>query len=300
MDDKKEVIVLMSTYNGRKYIGEQLRSIYGQKGVACSLLVRDDGSTDGTCGLLGAEQDEGRLKWYAGENVGPAWAFWDLLEKAPCAEWYAFADQDDVWMDDKLAAALAMMEDCGDKPALYFGQTQLVDEKLSPLKNVEIHPLVTYGEALIYQFAGGNTMVLNNALRKRLLEYKPSYMRMHDVWVYDVALALDAVVRFDSEPRILYRQHALNAVGQSHSAARHWKERIGRLWKRENIRSRIAGELWKGYADSMSAENRRLTYEVANYSRWTYKWNVLRRKELKCANRFVSATWRFAVLFNLF
>ena len=68
MDDKKEVIVLMSTYNGRKYIGEQLRSIYGQKGVACSLLVRDDGSTDGTCGLLGAEQDEGRLKWYAGNS----------------------------------------------------------------------------------------------------------------------------------------------------------------------------------------------------------------------------------------
>ncbi|MBR7166470.1 MAG: glycosyltransferase [Bacteroidaceae bacterium] len=111
------VQVLMSTYNGMQYIREQLQSIYAQQGVDLSLLVRDDGSTDGTLQLLDEEQQAGRLSWYSGKNLGPAFSFWDLLHNAPEAPYYAFCDQDDVWDADKLAVAVAAMEGDGDKSA---------------------------------------------------------------------------------------------------------------------------------------------------------------------------------------
>lgn len=106
------------------------------------------------------------MKWYAGRNLGPAGSFWDLLLHAPQSEWYAFADQDDVWLEDKLESAISRMDKEQCMPCLYFGQTQLVDEELNPLKSVVIHPRLTYGEALMSQFVGGCTMVFNHALRE--------------------------------------------------------------------------------------------------------------------------------------
>ena len=132
----KKVLVLMSTYNGQMYLKEQLVSIYAQKGVDCTLLVRDDGSSDCTKQILAEEEKNGNLRWYEGRNVGPARSFWDLLLNAPKCEWYAFSDQDDVWHEDKLKAALEQFGNCVDRPALYFGQTQLVDENLCPMDSV--------------------------------------------------------------------------------------------------------------------------------------------------------------------
>lgn len=296
----KKVLVLMSTYNGQMYLKEQLVSIYAQKGVDCTLLVRDDGSSDCTKQILAEEEKNGSLRWYEGRNVGPARSFWDLLLNAPKCEWYAFSDQDDVWHEDKLKAALEQFGNCVDRPALYFGQTQLVDENLCPMDSVKIHPLLTYGEALMYQFVGGCTMVFNDKLRNELLKYTPRYMRMHDVWIYDVAMALGAWVCFDDKPYILYRQHSRNAVGQVNSSLFRWRERIGRLRKNERIRSSIARELWNGYAELMVEEHKELTFKVINYKKCFNKVSLICGHELDCANHFVSIFGRLSILFNLF
>lgn len=295
-----KVMVLMSTYNGQPYLQEQLDSIYRQKDVICSVCVRDDGSSDGTCNLLEREQERGALKWYAGSNLGPAGSFWDLLLHAPQSEWYAFADQDDVWLEDKLESAIFRMGKEQSVPCLYFGQTQLVDEELNPLKSVVIHPRLTYGEALMSQFVGGCTMVFNHALREKLLAYIPTYMRMHDVWIYDVALAIGANVCFDAVPHILYRQHSSNAVGQMNSVVFRWRERIGRLRRNERIRSRLAEELWNGYADQMTPENRNLTCKVMNYRSGVNKVRLLVSGDLDCGNRLVAWMGKLSILFNLF
>lgn len=295
-----KVMVLMSTYNGQRYLQEQLDSIYRQKDVVCSVYVRDDGSSDGTCNLLEWEQERGALKWYAGRNLGPAGSFWDLLLHAPQSEWYAFADQDDVWLEDKLESAISRMDKEQCMPCLYFGQTQLVDEELNPLKSVVIHPRLTYGEALMSQFVGGCTMVFNHALREKLLAYTPTYMRMHDVWVYDVALAIGAQVCFDAVPHILYRQHSSNAVGQLDSVTFRWRERMGRLRRYERIRSRLAEELWNGYADQMLPENRNLTRKVMNYRNGLNKVHLLVSGDLNCGNRMVAWMGKLSILFNLF
>lgn len=295
-----KVMVLMSTYNGQRYLLEQLDSIYRQKNVVCSVYVRDDGSSDETCRFLEQEQERGALNWYSGRNLGPAGSFWDLLHRVPQSEWYAFADQDDVWLEDKLESAVSCMENKNDVPCLYFGQTQLVDKDLNPLTNVVLRPRLTYGEALMSQFVGGCTMVFNHALREKLLDYTPLYMRMHDVWIYDVALAIGANVCFDAVPHILYRQHSSNAVGQMNSVVFRWRERIGRLRRHERIRSRLAEELWNGYADQMTPENRNLTCKVMNYRSGVNKVHLLVSGDLDCGNRLVTWMGKLSILFNLF
>ena len=298
---KSVVCVLLSTYNGEKYINEQLQSLYTQDGVAVSLFVRDDGSTDSTQRILGLEQEAGRLVWYTGENLKPAFSFWNLLHNAPESPFYAFCDQDDVWDKDKLKVAIEKLATAGEEPALYFCQTRLVDSQLNEIKSVKISPLLTYGEALIYHFVTGCTMVMNSAMRDILLAYTPTFIRMHDIWVYDVALAVGAKVFFDPNPHISYRQHGGNVVGQANSVASVWKARLNRLKKNRCIRSCLAKELLNGYANAMSPENRCLTSVVANYKSSLALWiKLLFTTKLRCAPFSINMTSKIAILLRIF
>ena len=69
------MVVLLSTYNGERFLEEQLESIVAQKGVKPTIIVRDDGSTDRTREILDKWQERGRLRWYNGPNMGPARSF---------------------------------------------------------------------------------------------------------------------------------------------------------------------------------------------------------------------------------
>ena len=267
MNNSKNILILMSTYNGEKYLEEQLQSIYDQDYPNIQILVRDDGSSDRTTEILNTEQEQGRLSWYQGANLGPDQSFWDLVQHAPEADFYAFADQDDFWMREKISTALRMLDYEQDKAALYFSQTQLTGEKLNKISNVKLHPRLTYGEALIAQFVGGCTMVFNKSLHHRLLAYTPQHLFMHDFWVYNVALALEAKVIFDSTPHILYRQHAGNAIGQENTIWFLWHSRIKRLWENKHIRSNTAQDLWNGYYREMIPHNRKITLWAATCKR---------------------------------
>lgn len=296
-----KVEVLMSAYNGERFIMEQLDSIYAQKGVDVSVLVRDDGSTDGTHRLLDAEQQTGRLRWYAGENLKPAHSFMDLmLHASPDADLYAFSDQDDVWMEDKLVAAAHSIGD-EEGPALYFCPTRLVDEHLRPLKQVVVHPRLTYGEALILQFVSGCTMVINKPLLSLVNKYSPAYLRMHDYWIYSLTLAIGGKVIYDDEPHINYRQHSHNAVGMSSSWIKQWKERIGRVKANEHIRQQTAQQLLIGYGEQMSVQNRQLTQNIVDYRHsLKAKCRLLFSRQLYANSPVINLTSRLALLFNRF
>ncbi len=121
----KTVIILLSTYNGEKYIEEQLQSIFAQTHWPnCKLFVRDDGSKDGTVSVLKKYEKQGMLALECGENIGFVRSFFWLINNAPVADYYSFADQDDVWNADKVERAVKMLEDAENddpqKPQLYF------------------------------------------------------------------------------------------------------------------------------------------------------------------------------------
>ncbi len=291
----------MSTYNGEQYLKEQLNSIYQQKGVNFSLLVRDDGSSDGTKKILEYEASQRRLEWYEGDNLGPARSFMDLLQQAPSdSDFYAFSDQDDVWIDDKLSVAVQAIGET-DSPALYFSSTRNVDETLTPLPQKVFAPTLTFGESLIRQYASGCTMVFNRCLRQLLLSYKPKFLYMHDMWVVSVALAVGARVHYDPIPHILYRQHQSNAVGVTNSLSEAWKKRISRFCKNEHIRSKTAFELLSGFGNKMTEENRRLSYHASHSSAsWKSRLWLITNHRLWSPDMTVSITSRIAILANRF
>ena len=100
------VIVVMSTYNGEKHLREQIDSILAQDRQPVSLLVRDDGSTDGTVQILEEYEKQGALELIRGENLGVVGSFISLIARvADSADYIALSDQDDVWHADKLSRA---------------------------------------------------------------------------------------------------------------------------------------------------------------------------------------------------
>ncbi|MCD8266014.1 MAG: hypothetical protein LUC33_02560 [Prevotellaceae bacterium] len=176
-----------------------------------------------------------------------------------------------------------------------------MNEQLNDLPQIPISPRLTYGEALVYQFVGGCTMVFNKALRDIVNCYTPEYLPMHDVWIYDIALAVGAKVVFDAVPHIRYRQHSDNAIGQTASVSSQWGERLRRLRQHEHIRWRTAQELLKGYSSLMSQENRELTVAIVGYrTSWLKKLSLLFSRRLRPASKTIALTSRLAILLNLF
>ncbi len=211
---KSSVTVVMATYNGEKYLREQIDSILRQKNVEIYLLVRDDGSTDSTQVILEELKNKGLLEWYTGDHLGVQKGYLDLLKKAPDTDYYAFCDQDDVWDENKLSVAVSHLMKLNDqKPAIYYGSQKLVDENLNLLS---VHTVETSRSArtnfLISNIAGC-TSVFNSKLRDLLNMASPDFILMHDSWAFKVCLACGGNYYVDSEAYINYRQHGNNVEG---------------------------------------------------------------------------------------
>ena len=111
--------ILLSTFNGEKYLEEQLDSLKSQTFKDVFVLARDDGSSDSTKEILLRNESE-TFKWYSGENVGAARSFMLLNNDAPEADYYAYCDQDDYWFPEKLEAAVNILEKSNNKLKLYY------------------------------------------------------------------------------------------------------------------------------------------------------------------------------------
>lgn len=296
------VEVLMSTYNAMKFGAAQLSSILAQAGVEVQLRVRDDGSSDGTQQWLDAEAAKGHLVWWQGKNLKPARSFMELLEKADEeAGYYAFADQDDIWLSDKLYAAVARMENDKEVPALYFSRTQPVNEQMEPLAALTFTPRVTFGEALMCHVATGHTMVMNAALRRVVLQYHPDFLPMHDMWVYLVALAVGAKVYYDEKPHVHYRQHSENVLGASESAYARWCRRWTEWREGRQEFSRLAEEVRKGFFEMMPDDERRvLTLFLDAKHRCLSRVQLLCAPEFRSGNRGRNLRFLLTVLTNSF
>ena len=224
--------ILLSTFNGEKYISEQINSILGQRGVEVNLLIRDDGSTDNTVRILKKfEEKDSRINVYYGSNVGVVNSYFDLLYKANSNnDYYAFSDQDDVWKPNKLIYAVEKLNGIKmNTPNLYCGSTQLVDEQLHYIKGKKHYReriVPSFENAMIENIACGCTMVFNKKLLEIIINNKkPQKAIMHDWWIYLVASALGNVT-VDEVPYILYRQHNNNVVGNPQNRKELIKRRI--------------------------------------------------------------------------
>ena len=214
----KKIAVLMSSYNGEKYIKEQIDSILNQVGdFQIDLWVRDDGSKDSTINILETYSKEGRISWYSGENLGPANSFLDLIRHCRDYDYYAFSDQDDYWLPGKIKRGIETLSACDDM-AIYFSNAYVVDEKLNSsgrcvykkLPKTDFYSLTCAGGII------GCTMIFNNKMAERVYNYPmPSRIIMHDAYLSVLCRAFGGKIFYDENPLMKYRQHRNNVVGVS-------------------------------------------------------------------------------------
>ncbi|HBJ1651642.1 glycosyltransferase family 2 protein [Clostridium botulinum] len=213
-----KVLVLLSSYNGEKYIRQQMDSILSQKGCIVDILIRDDGSTDNTCEIIRSYKKTRHVKLLEENiNLRSARSFLRLIENASEYDYYAFADQDDVWDKDKLISGLLLLRE-EKREALYCSNARVVDEKLNPLGlNVYKHLKYTNFESIIINgnFMGC-TMIFNNKLKSAILSaLRPSYCLMHDYYIAAFCKLIGGNVIYDDIAHMSYRIHGNNTVGIS-------------------------------------------------------------------------------------
>ena len=205
----------MSTYNGEKFLDKQMQSIVSQKDVddiKIRILVRDDGSTDGTIDILNKWKKRIDISIIKGENIGARNSFFVLLNSAPKSDYYAFCDQDDIWNYDKIAKSLNCI--IKDK-TLYFSNVEYIDKNdYSLKKNLLSKDFALSLERLFMcNPANGCTMVWDDGIQEVLKKVNNSSFTMHDEFVCMVAFVAGNVV-YDEIPSMKYRIHGENVTQQ--------------------------------------------------------------------------------------
>jgi len=221
-----KVNILLSTYNGMRFLEDQIQSLLTQSYPHILITVRDDGSTDGTYEkLLEYAKHYSNFVVLDCERMGVVGSFFKLLRMAdPDCIFYAFCDQDDVWLPNKISDAVATMKSHDpNKPLMYFSRLEYVDSKVHHLGYSKVFQKVGFANALVDNSATGCTIVLNRAARALICQRTPRGIRVHDWWCYLVVSAFGQLV-YDERPNIKHRLHEGNVVGHPISF---WK-RLGR------------------------------------------------------------------------
>ena len=219
----EKINILMATYNGRRYLRDQIDSILNQTYSDFRLLISDDASTDSTVKILEEyEKKDSRVEIYCHEkNLGVVSNFEFLINKVR-SEYFMFADQDDIWEPDKIEKSLKKLKETGSD--LVFTDLEVVDSKLNQIEPSFWKQKGFYDK--IIKFNGFNALYLNNYINGCTMLCKSSWINeflplpknskyvIHDYWI---ALIVSQTGRIDFIPEttIKYRQHGNNQVGSS-------------------------------------------------------------------------------------
>lgn len=273
--------ILMATYNGEKYLDEQLNSIMMQRYKDWKLYISDDGSTDKTSQIIEKfrKKHSQRVFLLPKSNTcrvggGAAKNFFRLLlavktEIKSHDDYVAFCDQDDMWLPEKLEAVIYKMKEieseCGKKtPVLVHSDLKVVDENLSIISNSffdfqKISPNRTKLENYMVQNnVTGCTMLINKPILD-LIDFAPNNCTMHDWWIALIA-ATHGKISCVMKPLVLYRQHGKNEVGAKN--AKSLKFIAGKLKNIEKLKMNYremfsqAEIFLEHYGESISAEQR--------------------------------------------
>ncbi len=262
------VYVVLSSYNGERFLARQLDSILEQQQVRTKLLIRDDGSGDGTRKILTSyARQYDNIDVEFGKNIGVIDSFFTLFKKIPeDAELIALADQDDIWLPDKLQRAAAQLGPLSE-PALYAACYNAIDEDSKFLwRSHAPEGAATFANAIVQNTITGCTAVINRQLLQRLKidQVDSNQLVMHDWWVYLAATCFGQVI-YDTVPNILYRQHSGNIVGVKNGAA-FWWGRIQRfLHRNKNARIDQAQEFLRCNRNELSKQHKQLLLAFIAY-----------------------------------
>lgn len=226
MNKTEKLAILLATYQGERYLKEQLNSLFRQTYEDWQVYIHDDGSKDGTLDIIQSyvEKYPDKVILVDGPSMGGAKENFFYLMKQVEAPYYMCCDQDDVWLPEKIEKTYQRMKEIetsaeNEVPCLVFTELSVVDENLkviaermSKYQKLDCVNL-RLSRMLMQNAVTGCTMMMNRALRDKVILYKNSnHIIMHDWWASIIAAQFGAVAYLE-EPTILYRQHGSNSVG---------------------------------------------------------------------------------------
>lgn len=219
--------IILATYNGEKFLAEQIRSIQGNNGYdkwVSRLLVIDDGSTDTTFSIVKAlSLHDEKIVWLTNtSNKHGARNNFTFGLAQTLSSYIMLSDQDDVWLPEKIELSLEKIKqlekEYGSVPLLVFSDKEIVDEKLQPicssyftLKNIPKNWHVKFEQLCQQNVVSGCTVLFNRALLNKAMPI-PEQAYMHDWWLALVTSKCGKLELID-KPLIKYRQHANNTIG---------------------------------------------------------------------------------------
>lgn len=279
------VAVLLSTYNGQRFLKEQIESIINQNGVNVYLFIRDDGSEDKTQDIIKECANLYNNVYFLNENkvehIGICHSFlYMLLEiinnQKKEMDFYSFSDQDDVWKIDKLLSAVQQIERESvwhDEPVLYYSNKTFVDKNLILLSEENIRYYGNFFESFLSNKASGCTMVFNRIMGELATKHIPEYKGfLHDSWIFRLAKSCNVKIVFDRSSYILYRQHGGNVCGVGALKTIDLKGITHILHPPKRGLSRQLKEIYDRYEDCIGDSQRNVIMWILTYRNNIKSW----------------------------
>ncbi len=228
---ENRVAILLSTYNGERFLPAQLDSLLHQSCEEWTLYWRDDGSTDRSIAIVeefARTAGQGRCVRLqcCNDRLRPTASYLTLLaavqDRLAKHDTVAFADQDDIWLPTKLARGITALRNHANQiPALYCARQILVDEDLRHIGlSLRLTRPPGFPAALIQNLTTGCTLMLNQRAVHLIAASRPPQASLHDWWCYLVVTAAGGRLEADDEATVLYRQHPANLIGALNSLPR--------------------------------------------------------------------------------
>ena len=295
----------MCTYNGERFLREQIDSILAQRGVEVFIKAADDRSSDGTVQILEEYRSRNaNFDYYVNPvNKNFTYNFIDLLFSVRDTQYdyFAFCDQDDIWLPDKLAEAIKKIRGIGQAKngVLYCSNLNVTDAQ-GNLIGMEEDESIRKTNRCTYLYENictGCTMVFDRKFKDHCLKYYPKSIRLHDHWLFLIAVYTAQWI-YDPRAFILYRQHVDNQVGSKKNADESLGAQFAHFLEKSNSdTTQRLQQLLIGYGDEISAADRKNIEIVANY-----KSKIGCRLKFACYRRFKrrkrNLRFRIRVLFG--
>jgi glycosyltransferase involved in cell wall biosynthesis len=285
MNGAQRVSILLATYNGDRFLEEQLSSLAAQDWPAIDIWASDDGSTDGTLDMLRrwqAQWNKGELRIVSGPRAGFVENFRSLLSSRDIdGDFVAYCDQDDVWDPDKISSAIVQIAGHA-QPALYCSRTRLVKEEGGPMGlSPRFRRPPAFRNAIVQSIGGGNTQVMNRSAFAALSESarRTSFVT-HDWWSYIIVSGIGGKVDYDPIPHIAYRQHGQNLIGHNMgliAKARRIRMVMQKRFVEWNAINLAALDLCQ---DLLTDENRAIAKEFARIRQLGFPQSVIALRQL--------------------
>lgn len=277
--------VLMSTYNGEKYIREQIDSILAQQGVDIILYIRDDGSIDGTVNIIEEYSCSYENVIFINpcnrKNVGHIKSFLELMKftvKDETTSWYAFADQDDVWLPEKLASGIGLidrkLEATGkansDICIFYYSNKIWTDKDLNVIHNdSKLDYQDDYLDFFAYPPVFGCTVIFNRTLLLKAVQMQFPERNGHDVFMFRLSCLMDSIIVSDTDAHILYRRHGNNASSGAVSVKKFFIKYFLEIKHKKSYHGmqKDIKDIYQEHSNDMGGKQKRLCELIINYDK---------------------------------